>query len=50
MIDWSDRNIPYLLLGLFAFWGPILGYWWSLRTRATHLEAEMTLLQEEQAP
>jgi hypothetical protein len=47
MIDWSDKNIPYLLLGLLAFWGPIIGYLWSLRTRGSHLAEEAALLEEE---
>ncbi len=47
MIDWSDPNIPYLLLGLLAFWGPVLGYGWWLRARAGHLEEETALLREE---
>ncbi|MDQ4074809.1 MAG: hypothetical protein M3220_01040 [Chloroflexota bacterium] len=46
-MDWGDKNLPYLLLGLLAFWGPTLGYWWSLRSRAFHLGAEAELLQEE---
>ncbi|MGH2544771.1 MAG: hypothetical protein ACRDIB_18420 [Ardenticatenaceae bacterium] len=47
MIDWSDENIPYLVLGLLAFWGPVIGYLWSLRSRASHLTEEVTLLEEE---
>jgi hypothetical protein len=47
MIDWSDENISYLLLGLLAFWGPVAGYWWSLRNRRNHLVEEAVILDEE---
>ncbi len=47
MPDFSDNGF-YLLLGLAAFWLPILGYALSLRGRAAHVEAETALLAEEQ--
>jgi hypothetical protein len=46
MPDWSD-NGSYLLLGLLAFWVPMLGYWWSLRNRVATLGTEEALLQHE---
>lgn len=47
MIDWGDKNIPYLLLGLLAFWGPVVAYGWSLWSRGSHLAEEEALLREE---
>ncbi|MBA3530677.1 MAG: hypothetical protein H0T73_01990 [Ardenticatenales bacterium] len=46
MPDWSDNGF-YLILGLLAFWLPVLGYGWSLRNRAALLTAEEALLREE---
>jgi hypothetical protein len=46
MPDWSDNGF-YLILGLLAFWLPVLGYWWSLRARAARLTEEEALLREE---
>lgn len=46
MPDWSDNGF-YLLLGLGAFWLPILGYLWSLRNRHALLREEATLLRRD---
>lgn len=46
MLDWSDNGF-YLMLGLLAFWLPMLAYWLSLRIRATRLSEEEELLREE---
>lgn len=47
MIEWGDKNIPYLLMGLLAFWGPVLAYGWTLRSRGNRLVEEESLLREE---
>lgn len=46
MIDWSD-NGGYLLLGIAAFWLPVLGYWFWMRVRVNRATEEESLLQEE---
>lgn len=46
MPDLSDNGF-YLVLGLLAFWLPVLGYAWSLQRRAALLDAEAALLDEE---
>jgi hypothetical protein len=47
MPDWSDNGF-YLLLGLLAFWVPVLGYLWSLHSRSAHLVEEEALLMAEE--
>ncbi|MGB0387986.1 MAG: hypothetical protein ACPGWR_24480 [Ardenticatenaceae bacterium] len=46
MPDLNDNGF-YLILGLLAFWLPVLGYWLTLRTRAARLSEEEELLREE---
>ncbi|MGB0386756.1 MAG: hypothetical protein ACPGWR_18240 [Ardenticatenaceae bacterium] len=46
MLDLSDNGF-YLILGLLAFWLPMVGYWLSLNTRAARLSEEEELLREE---
>jgi hypothetical protein len=48
MPDLSD-NGSYLILGYLAFWLPVLGYGWYLRSRAATVAAEEALLREELA-
>lgn len=46
MPDLADNGF-YLLLGLAAFWLPLLGYLWSLRSRTRLLAEEERLLRRE---
>jgi hypothetical protein len=47
MVDLTDPNLGYLIGGLLAFWLPMLGYLWSLRSRTVQADAELDLLQQE---